>query len=87
MHMDTGTFRVSQVLVRFSRHTPRFFVNPDRPSENSPYRFPCVGFQTVDTVAICICTVFTVDAVTGLYQDFRKCGLPCGLRRSLCTLQ
>jgi len=63
------------------------FVNPDRPSENSPCRFPCVGFQTVNTVAICTCTAFTVDAITGLYQDFRKCGLPCGLRRSLCTLQ
>jgi len=63
------------------------FVNPDRPSENSPYRFPCVGFQTVNTVAICICTAYAADAITGLYQDFRKCGLPCGLRRSLCTLQ
>lgn len=63
------------------------FVNPDRPSENSPNRFLCVGFQSVETVAICICATYVADAITGLYQDFRKCGLPCGLRRSLCTLQ
>jgi len=50
-----GTIRVSQVLVRFSRHMPRFFVNPGRPSENSPNRSLRVGFQTVNTVAICTC--------------------------------
>ena len=62
-------------LTLLSTHAT-LFMNPDRPSENSPCRFPCVGFQTVETVAICICTAYTVDAITGLYQDFRKCGLP-----------
>ena len=27
------------------------------------------------------------SSITGLYQDFRECGLPCGLRGSLCMLQ
>jgi hypothetical protein len=26
------------------------------------------------------------SSLSGLYQDFRECGLPCGLRSSLCTL-
>jgi hypothetical protein len=26
-------------------------------------------------------------SITGLYQDFRECGLPCGLHGSLCTLR
>ena len=79
------------------------FVDPGRPSESSPIRFLCVGFWFVDTIpdetgeafAICIWMAFTIDAITGLFQVFRKCGLPCvvlalfqgGLRRSLCTLQ
>ena len=30
------------------------FVDPGRPSESSPFRFLCVGFWLVNTIAICI---------------------------------
>ena len=73
-------------LTFLSTHAT-LFVDPGRPSESSPIRFLCVDFWSVNTIVICIWTACAVDAITGLYQDFRKCGLPCGLRRSLCTLQ
>jgi hypothetical protein len=47
----------------------------------------CVGFWAVNTIAICIRTVFTITPNHGAVSCFRKCGLPCGLCRSLCTLQ
>ncbi len=85
--LAAGTHRVSQVLARFSRRTPRFCPNPGRPSENSPFRSLCVGFQFRETVAVCSLCGFHRTCITRLFQVFRKCGLPCGLRRSLCTLQ
>ena len=66
---------------------PRSKVDPDRPSECSPKRILCVGFWAVETIAICTWTVFTVTPNYGVVSRFRKCGLPCGLCRSLCTLQ
>ena len=56
------------------------FVDPGRPSKNSPNRSLCVGFWAVETIAICV-------SHFGAVSSFRKCGLPCGLRVSLCTLQ
>ncbi len=56
------------------------FVDPGRPSECSPKRILCIGFWAVETIAICF-------SHSGAVSSFRKCGLPCGLRRSLCTLQ
>jgi len=47
----------------------------------------CVGFWAVNTIAICIRMVYTITPNIGAVSSFRKCGLPCGLRRSLCTLQ
>jgi hypothetical protein len=52
----------------FSRHMPRSMVDPGRPSENSPNRSPCVGFWTVNTIAICIRMVFTITQITGLFH-------------------
>ena len=72
---------------RFSRHMPRSKVDPGRPSECSPKRILCVGFCSVETIAICTWTVYTVTPNNGAVSSFRKCGLPCGLCRSLCTLQ
>src|SRR3990172_738197 len=56
------------------------FVDPGRPSKNSPNRSLCVGFWAVETIAICVSHI-------GAVSSFRKYGLPCGLRDSLCTLQ
>src|SRR5512145_915466 len=47
----------------------------------------CLGFWHVDTIAICLGAAFATDVVTRLYQVFGECGLSCGLRHSLCTLQ
>jgi hypothetical protein len=65
----------------FSTRIPRSKVDPGSPSEISPYRFLCVGFWTVNTIADCF--IHVIEAVS----SFRECGLPCGLRVSLCTLQ
>ena len=67
-------------LMLLSTH-PTLFVDPGRPSEDSPYRPLCVGFPSVNTVAVC----FILS--NGAVSSFRKYGLPCGLRGSLCTLQ
>jgi len=40
-----------------------------------------MGFWHVNTIAICI------NHYVGAVSSFRECGLPCGLRGSLCTLQ
>jgi len=66
---------------------PRSKADPDRPSECSPNRILCVGFWAVNTIAICIRMVYTITPNNGAVSSFRKCGLPCGLCRSLCTLQ
>ena len=39
-------------LTFLSTH-PTLFVDPGRPSEHSPYRTLCVGFPSVNTVAVC----------------------------------
>src|SRR5262249_13146628 len=44
-------------------------------------RFLCVGFWLVNTIAICI------KPVNGAISSLGDCGLPCGRRDSLCTLQ
>ena len=70
-------------LTLLSTH-PTLFVDPGRPSEISPKktrRSLCIGFWGVNTIAICM-TLF-YEAVS----SFGECGLPCGLRGSLCTLQ
>jgi len=66
---------------------PRSKADPGRPSENSPKCSLRVGFWAVNTIAICIRTVCTITPNNGAVSSFRKCGLPCGLCRSLCTLQ
>ena len=55
-------------------------MDPGRPSGTSPWRFLCVGFWLVNTIAIC--TMLANGAVSCLGD----CGLPCGRRDSLCTL-
>ena len=66
---------------------PRSKVDPGRPSECLPKRILFIGFWAVKTIAICIRTVFTVTPNYGAASSFGMCGLPCGLCRSLCTLQ
>jgi len=67
-------------LMLLSTH-PALFVDPGRPSEDSPFRPLCVGFPSVNTVAVCS------FRSNGAVSSFRKCGLPYRLRGSLCTLQ
>ena len=55
-------------------------VDPDRPSGLSPWRDLRVGFQCVQTVAICI------DRFDEAVPDLRVCGHPSGLQSTLCTL-
>jgi len=66
---------------RFLSRIPRSKVDPGRPSRTSPWRFFCVGFWLVNTIAIC------TKPTNGAVSSFGKSGLPCGLRDSLCTLQ
>jgi hypothetical protein len=79
--LTRGAGGISQVLVRFSSYIPRSKVDPGRPSESLPKRSLCVGFPSVNTVAICINLI--LEAVSSLGD----CGFPCGLQDSLCTLQ
>ena len=67
-------------LMRLSTHTT-LFVDPGGPTGISPKRSLCVGFWGVNTIAICF------SARNGAVSSFGECGLPCGLRGSLCTLQ
>src|ERR1700694_6003307 len=55
--------------------------DPGRPSAPSPSRLLCLGFWNAHTIAAC--SFNTDEAVS----SFRECGLPYGLRDSLCTLQ
>jgi hypothetical protein len=78
------SIRSQQVLPsswHFSTRIPRSIVDPGNPSEISPYRFLCLGFWFVNTIADCF--ILLIEAVS----SFRECGLPYGLRVSLCTLQ
>jgi hypothetical protein len=76
-----GTNRASQVLNILSTRIPRSKVDPGRPSRTSPFRSVCVGFWHVKTIAICS------KRDNGAVSSFGECGLPYGLRVSLCTLQ
>jgi len=76
-----GTDRASQVPNILSTRIPRSKVDPGGPSRTSPNRSVCVGFWHVNTMAI----RFKRD--NGAVSSFGKCGLPYGLRVSLCTLQ
>jgi len=66
-------------LTLLSTHTT-LLVDPDRPSGRSPKRFLCVGFWSVNTIAVCI------SRDNGAVSSFGECGLSCGLRGALCTL-
>jgi len=66
-------------LTLLSTHTT-LFVDPDRPSGSSPRRFLCVGFWSVQTIAVCM------SRDNGAVSSFGECGLSCGLRGALCTL-
>ena len=60
---------------------PTLFVDPGRPSEISPRkRSLCIGFWGVNTIAICM------TRLDKAVSSFGECGLPCGLRGSLCML-
>src|SRR5262249_48604046 len=61
-------------------HIPRSKVDPGRPSGRSPMRFLCLGFWSVNAIAICFLLF------DGAVSSFGECGLPCGLRGSLGTL-
>src|SRR5437764_14913590 len=69
----------SSLVLLFTHATP--FADPGRPSTTSPLRLLCFGFWKADTIAACS---FNIDEAV---SSFRECGLPCGLRDSLCTLQ
>ena len=67
-------------LTLLSTH-PALLVDPDSPSQTSPLRSVCMGFCRVKSIADCI------TLAHGAVSSFGECGLPCGLRGSLCTLQ
>ena len=68
-------------LTLLSTHTT-LFVDPGAdPPEPHPLWSLCVGFWHVKTIAVCF--ILFHEAVS----SFGECGLPCGLRGSLCTLQ
>src|SRR5213594_1732945 len=67
-------------LTLLSTH-PTLLVDPDSPSQTSPLRSVCMGFYRVKSIADCI------TLAHGAVSSFGECGLPCGLRGSLCTLQ
>jgi len=79
-------FGSPKFLTFLSTHAT-LFVDPGRPSESSPMRFLCIGFWTVEIIAVCIWTIFIADANNGAVSSFREYGFPCGLCGSLCTLQ
>jgi hypothetical protein len=76
-----GTNWASQVLWCFSSRMPRSFPTPADPRQPHPWRLLCFGFWNTKTIAICF--IIINEAVS----SFRECGLPYGLRDSLCTLQ
>src|SRR5947209_12178453 len=69
----------SSLVFLFTHAT--LFSDPGRPSTTSPLRLLCFGFWITDTIAACF---FNIDEAV---SSFRECGLPYGLRDSLCTLQ
>ena len=76
-----GTSWVSQVLWCFSSRMPRSFPTPADPRQPHPWRLLCFGFWKAHTIAVCS---FNINEAV---SSFRECGLPYGLRDSLCTLQ
>ena len=76
-----GTIWASQVLWCFSSRMPRSFPTPADPQQPHPSRLLCFGFWNTHTIAACF---FNIDEAV---SSFRDCGLPYGLRDSLCTLQ
>lgn len=93
-HKPNALFGTSRGLPSsrcLSAHIPRPVKTPTAPPESHPRptprqalrrtsRFLCVGFQYQETVA----DRFIIIDEAAL--DFGECGLPCGLRASLCTL-
>jgi len=59
---------------------PTRLVDPDRPSGSAPQRFRCVGFWSVQTIAVCL------RRENGAVSRCRECGRPDGLRGALWTL-
>jgi hypothetical protein len=80
--LQAGTHRVSQVPDASlpASHALRW-TPADPRAAHQKKRCLCVGFWGVNTIAICIKRLY--EAVS----SFGECGLPCGLRGSLCTLQ
>ena len=60
---------------------PRSFSTPADPRQPHLWRLLCFGFWNAHTIAACF---FNIDEAV---SSFRECGLPYGLRDSLCTLQ
>ena len=77
-----GTRRVSQVpdASLHASHALRWTPADPRRSHQKK-RSLCIGFWGVNTIAICSNRLY--EAVS----SFGECGLPCGLRGALCTLQ
>ena len=76
-----GTIRVSQVL-NISLHTCHALRGPRQTLRSLSF----IGFFVLASGPLTP-SPSALSSITGLYQDFRECGLPCGLRGSLCTLQ
>ena len=83
----SGTFRVSQVLDASldTCHALRWTPADPRNAHQNAFSVLASGPLTPSPSAFW--TVFTVTPNNGAVSSFRKCGLPCGLCRSLCTLQ
>jgi len=79
--------RASQVLVRFSRHMPRSSRTPADPRKAHQFASSVLASGPLKPSPSALEWIAPPTQITGLSQDFRKCGLPCGLCRSLCTLQ
>src|SRR5687767_7680821 len=69
----------SSVVSLFTHAT--LFSDPGSSSTTSPIRLFCVGFWNTQTIA----SYFS--NINGAVSSFWDCGLPYGLRDSLCTLQ
>ena len=78
-YLCPGIHGVSHVL-NASLSACQALRTPTDPPSLSPGRDLCIGFQCVQTVAICI------DRFDEAVPDFRVCGHPSGLQSSLCTL-
>jgi len=79
--INSGIARVSQVLDA-SLHAYHALCGPRQTLQDlTTPRSLRVGFWAVNTIAICSIRF------NGAVSSFGECGLPCGLRDSLCTLQ